>query len=96
VVFICEETKGIQIRNSDTLDEFQQSVCDTVISVEVNELKLVSYNLFERFEMCLRADGRHCASSVMVRSLKQCVYFKKCMCGILTANLYSIFSAGDS
>jgi inhibitor of nuclear factor kappa-B kinase subunit alpha len=45
--------------NPHTLDELKQSIHETITSVKVNELKLVSNNLFKRLELCLRAEGRH-------------------------------------
>jgi inhibitor of nuclear factor kappa-B kinase subunit alpha len=45
--------------NPHTLVELKQSIRETISSVEVSELKLVSNNIFERLEVCLRAEGRH-------------------------------------
>jgi inhibitor of nuclear factor kappa-B kinase subunit alpha len=45
--------------NPHTLVELMQSICETISSIEVRELKLVSNNLFKRLEACLRAEGRH-------------------------------------
>jgi inhibitor of nuclear factor kappa-B kinase subunit alpha len=45
--------------NSHTLIELKQSIQETISSIEVSELKLVSKNLFKRLEACLRAEGRH-------------------------------------
>jgi hypothetical protein len=45
--------------NPHTLDELKQSICETITSVEVSELKLVSNNLVKGLEACLRAEGRH-------------------------------------
>jgi hypothetical protein len=55
-----EERKNKVYSNTPhTLDELQHNICDTVTSVEVIELKLVSNNLFKRFEICLRRYWRH-------------------------------------
>jgi hypothetical protein len=45
--------------NPHTLVEFKQSIRETVLSIEVSELKLVSNNIFKRLEACLRAEGRY-------------------------------------
>jgi hypothetical protein len=45
--------------NPHTLVELKQSIRETISSIEVSELKLVSNNLFKRLEACLRAEGRH-------------------------------------
>jgi inhibitor of nuclear factor kappa-B kinase subunit alpha len=45
--------------NPHTLVELKQSIRETISSIEVSELKLVSNNIFERLEACLRAEGRH-------------------------------------
>jgi hypothetical protein len=45
--------------NPHTLVELKQSVRETISSIEVSELKLVSNNIFKRLEACLRAEGRH-------------------------------------
>jgi hypothetical protein len=45
--------------NPHTLVELKQSIRETISSIEVSELKLVSNNIFKRFETCLRAEGRH-------------------------------------
>jgi inhibitor of nuclear factor kappa-B kinase subunit alpha len=45
--------------NTHKLVELKQSICETISSIEVNELKLVSNNIFKRLEACLRAEGRH-------------------------------------
>jgi hypothetical protein len=44
--------------NPHTLVELMQSVRDTVSSVEVRELRLLSNNIFKGLEACLRAEGR--------------------------------------
>jgi hypothetical protein len=45
--------------NSHTLVELTQSIRETILSIEVSELKLLSNNLFKKLEACLRAEGRH-------------------------------------
>jgi hypothetical protein len=45
--------------NPHTLVELKQSIRETIPSVEVSELELVSNNIFKRLEACLRAEGRH-------------------------------------
>jgi inhibitor of nuclear factor kappa-B kinase subunit alpha len=45
--------------NLHTLVELKQSILETISSIEVSELKLVSNNISKRFEACLRAEGRH-------------------------------------
>jgi hypothetical protein len=45
--------------NPHTLFEPKQSIRETILSIEVSELKLVSNNFFKRLEACLRAEGRH-------------------------------------
>jgi hypothetical protein len=45
--------------NPHTLVELKQSIHETITSIEVSELKLVSNNIFKRLEACLRAEGRH-------------------------------------
>jgi hypothetical protein len=45
--------------NTHTLVELKQSIRETISSIEVCELKLVSNNIFKRSEECLRAEGRH-------------------------------------
>jgi inhibitor of nuclear factor kappa-B kinase subunit alpha len=45
--------------NPHTFVELKQSICETISSVEVSELKLVQNNIFKRLEACLRAEGRH-------------------------------------
>jgi hypothetical protein len=42
----------------NTMDELKH-ICETITSVEVSELKLVSNNLFQRLEVSLNAEGRH-------------------------------------
>jgi predicted transcriptional regulator len=41
--------------NPHTLDELKQNIRETISSIEVSELKLMSNNLFKRLEVCLRA-----------------------------------------
>jgi hypothetical protein len=45
--------------NPHTLIELKQSIRETISSIEVSELKLVSNNIFSRHEACLRAEARH-------------------------------------
>jgi hypothetical protein len=45
--------------NPHTLVDLKQSIRETISSIEVSELKLVSNNLFKRLEACIRAEGRH-------------------------------------
>jgi hypothetical protein len=45
--------------NPHTLVERKQSINETISSIEVSELKLVSNNILKRLEACLRAEGRH-------------------------------------
>jgi hypothetical protein len=45
--------------NPHTLVELKQSIRETVSSIEVSEMKLVSNNIFKRLEACLRAEGSH-------------------------------------
>jgi hypothetical protein len=45
--------------NPHTLVERKQSIRETISSIEVSELKLVSNSIFKRLEACLRAEGRH-------------------------------------
>jgi inhibitor of nuclear factor kappa-B kinase subunit alpha len=45
--------------NSHTLVELKQSIRETILSIEISELKLVSNNIFKRLEACLRAEWRH-------------------------------------
>jgi inhibitor of nuclear factor kappa-B kinase subunit alpha len=45
--------------NPHTLVELTQSIRETISSIEVSELKLVSNNILKRLEACLRAEGRH-------------------------------------
>jgi hypothetical protein len=45
--------------NPHTLVELKQSIRETISSIEVSELKLVSNSIFQRLEECLRAEGRH-------------------------------------
>jgi hypothetical protein len=45
--------------NPHTLDGRKQSIRETISSIEVSELELVSNNMFKRLEACLRAEGRH-------------------------------------
>jgi inhibitor of nuclear factor kappa-B kinase subunit alpha len=45
--------------NPYTLVERKQSIRETISSIEVSELKLVSNNVFKRLEACLRAEVRH-------------------------------------
>jgi hypothetical protein len=45
--------------NPHTFAELQQSIRETISSIEVSELKLVSNNMFKRLEACLRAEGRY-------------------------------------
>jgi hypothetical protein len=45
--------------NPHTLVELKQSIRETISSIKVNELKLVSNNIFKRLEAILRAEGRH-------------------------------------
>jgi hypothetical protein len=49
----------VNSNNPRTLVERKQSIRETISSVEVSELKLVSNNIFKRLEACLRAEGRH-------------------------------------
>jgi hypothetical protein len=43
--------------NPYTLVELKQRIRETISSIEVSELKLVSANIFMRLEACLRAEG---------------------------------------
>jgi hypothetical protein len=52
------KTKGYS-NNPHTLVELKQNIRETISSIEVSELKLVSNNIFKRLEVCLRAVGRH-------------------------------------
>jgi hypothetical protein len=45
--------------NPHTLVVLKQSIRETISSIEVSKLKLVSNNIFKRLEACLRAEGRH-------------------------------------
>jgi hypothetical protein len=45
--------------NPYTMVELKQSIRETIPSIEVSELKLVSNNICKRLEVCLRAEGRH-------------------------------------
>jgi hypothetical protein len=45
--------------NPHILVELKQRIRETVSSVEVSELKLVSNNIFKRLEARLREEGRH-------------------------------------
>jgi hypothetical protein len=45
--------------NPDTLDELQHNIYETITPIEVSELKVMSNNLFMRFEVCLNAERRH-------------------------------------
>jgi inhibitor of nuclear factor kappa-B kinase subunit alpha len=45
--------------NPHTMDELKKNIHEIIASIEVNELKLVSNNLFKRLEACLSAEGRH-------------------------------------
>jgi hypothetical protein len=42
----------VNSNNPHTLDELKQSIRETITSIEVSELKLVSNNLFKRIEAC--------------------------------------------
>jgi hypothetical protein len=64
--------------NPHTLVELKQSIRETVSSIEVSELKLVSNNVFKRLEACLRAEWRHLSIYCDGESFKQCIYFQKC------------------
>jgi hypothetical protein len=44
--------------NLHALDELKQSIRETVESIEVSELKLVSNNLFKGLELFLRIEKR--------------------------------------
>jgi hypothetical protein len=48
----------VHSNNPYTLVELKQSIRETISSIEVSEIKLVS-NIFKRLEACLRAEGRH-------------------------------------
>jgi hypothetical protein len=45
--------------NPHTLVERKQNIRETISSIEVRELKLVSNNILKRHEACLRVEGRH-------------------------------------
>jgi hypothetical protein len=45
--------------NPHTLVGLKQSIRETISSIEVSELKVVSNNIFMTLEACLRAEGRH-------------------------------------
>jgi hypothetical protein len=45
--------------NPHTLVEHKQRIRETISSIEVSELTLVSNNIFKRLKACLRAEGRH-------------------------------------
>jgi hypothetical protein len=45
--------------NNHTLVKLKQSIRETISSIEVSELKLVSNNIFKSLEACLKAEGRH-------------------------------------
>jgi hypothetical protein len=49
----------VHANNPHTLVELKQSIRETISSIEVSELKLVSDNIFKRTEACLRAEGGH-------------------------------------
>jgi inhibitor of nuclear factor kappa-B kinase subunit alpha len=42
-----------------TLVELKQSIRETISSIKVSEMKLVSNNICKSLEACLRAEGRH-------------------------------------
>jgi hypothetical protein len=64
--------------NPRTLVEFKESIRETISSIEVSELKLLSNNIFKRLEACLRAEGKHFEHHCDGKSFKQCIYFQKC------------------
>jgi hypothetical protein len=58
--YLWGNPKGkVYSNNPHTLVELKQSIRETISSIEVSELKLVSNNIFKRLEACLRAEGRH-------------------------------------
>jgi hypothetical protein len=59
--FLPVEKPKIQVysNNLHTLDELRDRFSETVTSVAVSEIKLVSNSLFKRLEVCLRAERRH-------------------------------------
>jgi inhibitor of nuclear factor kappa-B kinase subunit alpha len=58
--YLWENLKdNVYSNNPHTFVEIKQSIRETISSIEVSELKLVSNNIFKRHEACLRADGRH-------------------------------------
>jgi hypothetical protein len=50
--------KTMYSNNSHTLDAPVHNICERITFIENSELNLVQYNLFERTEVCLRAEGR--------------------------------------
>jgi hypothetical protein len=54
----CSQKKKYS-SNVHTLDKFKGIIHETIISITVSELTLVSNNLLKRFEACLRAEGKH-------------------------------------
>jgi hypothetical protein len=58
--YLWESLKDkVYSNNPHTLVELKQSIRETISSIEVSELKLVSNNIFKRLEACLRAEGSH-------------------------------------
>jgi hypothetical protein len=45
--------------NPHTMVKLKQSIRETISSIEVSALKVVSNNIFKRLEACLRAEGRN-------------------------------------
>jgi hypothetical protein len=82
------------------LDELKQSIHETIISIEVSELKTVSSNLFMRLEVCLKQKGDILIIYSNDEFFKQFIYFQKhkymfLMHSILTAMQDSFSSADD-
>jgi hypothetical protein len=67
---------NVYSNNPHTLVELKQSIRETISSIEVSELKLVSNNIFKRLEASLRAEGIFGASTVMVSPLNTVFTFR--------------------
>jgi hypothetical protein len=41
--------------NPHTMDDLMYNICETIISIEVSELKIISNNFLKRLEVCFKA-----------------------------------------
>jgi hypothetical protein len=72
-----EKSKSQDVFNPHTLVELKQNICETISSIEVSELKLVS--IYSRdLKRVYEQKGDILSIYCDVESFEQCIYFQKC------------------